>query len=601
MINFSNRKFRMRDYIAIPFQLRSCYVIFRIVDIVVVSILPAICTFLIADFINKATDMFYHDSSKITVIRPISFLLICLMIQHLNEVLVKLVSHNNEIMLRSVYEKVIVKKRSVLEYKYVENTEIWELISRVSGAFQEKMDVGFNIMIQFIGQVIYLFSLMYILVKYVWWAGAFLFVTCIPLILYAKKAGNENYNAYVEGDRIGRRADYLNGILIDKDNAPERILFQYKDRLQKEWNILENRARNFILKANLMHIVKMKIGSVLSCFVSLIIISVFLIQFLHGSITSGVLIAVVSAMISLIPLLSWNLSDSMLKMEECRCFLDDLNLFFSLDEVDYGSSDNCISISEIRFDNVSFRYPFSERYILKDFSFTFHKGQHYAIVGLNGSGKTTLIKLMLGLYDEFEGDILINQKSIRSFSRKEINRIFSVVFQDFAKYLISIQDNIMLGNDRMHDKNISEKWKDDDTFIRLSQILGLDRLFVKLPNEEETLIGKIYEEGLDISGGEWQKIAIMRGLLKESEVYILDEPTASLDPSSEKAMYEIFQTECAEDTTIVITHRLGAAKSADVIVVLENGSVMETGSHNALIAKNGLYAEMYESQKGWYQ
>ena len=115
------------------------------------------------------------------------------------------------------------------------------------------------------------------------------------------------------------------------------------------------------------------------------------------------------------------------------------------------------------------------------------------------------------------------------------------------------------------------------------------------------LIGKIYEEGLDISGGEWQKIAIMRGLLKESEVYILDEPTASLDPSSEKAMYEIFQTECAEDTTIVITHRLGAAKSADVIVVLENGSVMETGSHNALIAKNGLYAEMYESQKGWYQ
>lgn len=603
MIDFSNRKFLMRDYLSIPFQLRRRYVIFRIIDLVAVSMIPAVCTFLTADFINKATDVFYHNASKMTLVLPISFLLICLMIQHLNDVWVKLLSQNNDRVLRSVYETALLQKRSVLSYQHIENTGTWELLSRVSAAFQEKMNEGFATILTFISQIIYMVSLLFILMRYVWWAGLLLFAVCIPLILYAKKAGCENYTAYTEADRIGRRADYLNGILNDKDNAPERTLFQYKERIQKEWTVLENEARNLVLKANLMHIAKMKAGSILASLVSIIIIGVFLVQFLHGLITAGVLIAVIGAMISLVPLLSWNLSDSMLKLEECRYFLNDLTVFFGLEEEAALSRDieDIISFSEIRFEHVSFKYPNTERYIIKDFSFTFRREMHYAIVGLNGSGKTTLIKLMLGLYDTFEGDILINQQSIRKLSRQQINAVFSVVFQDYAKYMISIRDSIMLGSEQLCDHETSDGFQLDKIFNRVLHTLEIDKLFAKLPMGAETLLGKIYQEGVDLSGGEWQKIAIMRGILKNSKVHILDEPTAALDPSAEQAIYELFRKECAKDTTIVITHRLGAAKSADVIVVLADGVIKETGNHDMLIAQNGLYAEMYESQKGWYQ
>lgn len=591
-MEFSHHTFHIWDYISIPFCIRKSYVIVRIVDVVVISVIPAVCTSLIATFINKASEIFTNDAEKTSILLPVILILVFLMAQHLNDAIINLVNQKYNVLAKEVLEKALLKKRASLSYKYIENADTWDLTTRVCGTFTAKVNEGFRTILTFVSQIIYIASLLFIIMRYVWWAGLFLLVICIPLILYAKRAGRENYNAYVEADKIDRKADYLNNVLTGKDDAPERTLFQYKNRLQTQWTEWENEARKLVLKAQLMHIAKMKVGSILACIVTIFIITAFIVQFLNGSISAGALIAIVSAMISLIPIFSWNLSDSMMKIEECKSSLKDMTVFFGLkEETALSKLDELpIEMTEIRFEHLSFKYPNTDRYILKDFCFTFQKGTHYAIVGLNGSGKTTLIKLMLGLYDSFEGDIMIDQKPIRTLSRTQINSVFSVVFQDFAKYNIELNENILLGCSK----------PSDTSYQKILQSLEIDRLLEKLPDGAHTMLGKIYEDGVDISGGEWQKLAIARAILKDSVVKILDEPTAALDPSAEQSIYEMFQKECAHDTTIVITHRLGAAKSADIILVLANGSVQEIGNHDTLIAKNGLYCEMYQMQKRWY-
>lgn len=591
-MEFSHHIFHIWDYILIPFCIQKSYVIIRIIDVATISVIPAVCTSLTADFINKASDIVNNEAEATSALWPIMLLLIFLMIRHLNDAIINFVNKKYNVLAKEVLEKALLKKRAHLSYQYIENADTCDLTNRVCETFTARVDEGLTTILTFMSQIIYIISLLFIVMRYVWWAGLFLLVVCIPLILYAKNAGRENYNAYIEANRINRKADYLNNVLTGKDDALERTLFQYKKRLQTQWTEWENEARKLVLKAQLRHIAKMKVGSILACLVSLIIIVAFVVQFLHGAVSAGALIAIVSAMISLVPIFSWNLSDSMMKLEECKSYLEDITAFFGLqEEIALSKTDEMpIEMTEIQFEHLSFQYPNTDRYVLRDFSFTFRKGTHYAIVGLNGSGKTTLIKLMLGLYDTFEGDILINQKSIRTLSRTQINSLFSVVFQDFAKYNIELNENILLGCNK----------PTDSSYQKIMQSLEIERLVEKLPDGVQTMLGKIYENGVDISGGEWQKLAIARAILKESVVKILDEPTAALDPSAEQAIYEMFQKECAQDTTIVITHRLGAAKNADTILVLENGSVQEIGNHDTLIAQNGLYCEMYQMQKGWY-
>lgn len=191
----------------------------------------------------------------------------------------------------------------------------------------------------------------------------------------------------------------------------------------------------------------------------------------------------------------------------------------------------------------------------------------------------------------YEGEILINGKELREYDYSEIKGFFSFVFQDFAKYAISIKDNIFMGNSFSVDG------------MRLKTTLSqmeISEFIEQLPAGVETNLGKIRSDGIDISGGQWQRIAISRALVSDSPILILDEPTAALDPIAESNVYSLFSRICKEKTTIVITHRLGAAKIADEIFVIDNGCVAESGSHEELMKANGLYAKMYESQRDWY-
>ena len=301
-----------------------------------------------------------------------------------------------------------------------------------------------------------------------------------------------------------------------------------------------------------------------------------------------------SSTLHLIQMMSWELSDTMNKIAQNLEYCKDLTAFCALSETP-GALDlpgAGIPFESLEFRQVSFRYPGTERDILKDFSLRLERGRHYAFVGINGAGKTTLTKLLTGLYDNYEGEILLNDRELRTYSQADLKAFFSVVYQDFARYQISLEDNIALGN-------VLQK---DQTKIReAAEAMGLGQTIAGLPRGMETPLGKIKEQGVDLSGGQWQRLAIARALYNPAAVQILDEPTAALNPVAESGIYEMFGKISAGKSTIFITHRLGAARLADEIIVVDGGKVAEKGNHEELLSQKGIYASMYEAQRSWYQ
>ncbi|UTC75761.1 ABC transporter ATP-binding protein [Treponema sp. OMZ 792] len=247
----------------------------------------------------------------------------------------------------------------------------------------------------------------------------------------------------------------------------------------------------------------------------------------------------------------------------------------------------------ISFENVSFSYPNSEKQVLKNISFRIEPGSHIALVGRNGSGKTSLIKLITGLYKPSSGSIFIGTKNIKSLSRAELHRNFSVVFQDYASYQMSLRENAALG--------CIEFLNDDEHLKKSLALVSDDPVFDDLDKH----LGKLEESGVELSGGQRQKLAIARACAAKSDFIIFDEPTASLDPSAEREMYQNLQKIIDSSNQgrgcIFISHRLASAKMADLIFVLDEGKIIEKGSHDELIQQGGLYSKMYKEQASWYR
>ena len=247
----------------------------------------------------------------------------------------------------------------------------------------------------------------------------------------------------------------------------------------------------------------------------------------------------------------------------------------------------------ISFENVSFHYPNSEKEVLKNISFRIESGAHIALVGKNGSGKTSLIKLIAGLYKPSAGNIFIGSKNINFLSRDALHREFSVVFQDYASYQMTLRENAALGS--------IEFLNDDEHLKKSLALISDDPVFDDLDKH----LGKLEESGTELSGGQKQKLAIARACAAKTNFIIFDEPTASLDPSTEKEMYQNLQkiigTSNRGRGCIFISHRLASAKMADIIFVLDGGRIIEKGSHDELIKNGGLYSKMYKEQASWYK
>lgn len=246
---------------------------------------------------------------------------------------------------------------------------------------------------------------------------------------------------------------------------------------------------------------------------------------------------------------------------------------------------------EFEFKHVWFKYPNSEEYVLKDINLKWRIGEKMALVGRNGSGKSTLIKLLCRLYDATKGEITLNGIDIRKYSYDDYMQLFSVVFQDSKLFSYSLAENVAADTD--FDSELVENC------IRKA---GLSELLDKMPDGINTYLYKDFNEnGVEISGGEAQKLCLARAIYKGSPFIVLDEPTAALDPISEYDIYTKFNSIVGTRTAIYISHRLSSCRFCDDITVLDNGHIIERGSHEKLIAKGGIYTAMWAAQAEYYK
>ncbi|KKC31057.1 ABC transporter ATP-binding protein [Devosia psychrophila] len=278
-------------------------------------------------------------------------------------------------------------------------------------------------------------------------------------------------------------------------------------------------------------------------------------------------------------------------------YLDDLFSFFEIEPTILSPVSPKPFPQPIRrgisFENVGFRYPDTEGWAIRHLSFTLMAGETLALVGENGAGKTTIVKLLTRLYDPGEGRITVDGIDLKDFAVGDIHAHIGVIFQDFIRYSLSARENIGVG-----------RIEDQDDMARIGDAAErslADAVIAKLPEGYDQQLGRLFKKGRDLSGGEWQKVAIARAYMRDADLIILDEPTAALDAKAESEVFSRFKSLASGKTAVIISHRFSTVRMADRILVLENGAILESGSHEELLGLRGRYAELFELQAAGYR
>jgi len=596
----------------------SAYILKMLLD----NLAPTFSILATAGFIDAAVAMGKGNTDISTVFAPIALIVVITAYQRIGGNLMSFVSVSMENRVKRLVKSEMTWLRASLSYKHVENQDDQDLIKRVSTDCDVKIREMFQNLLAIAGFIVQIGGFVYILIAHVWWAVIALGVFCVPLFYLGIRSGKTRYEADREMTKKDRRYEYLSGVLTGRDSIEERYIFGYAGHLNNQYNEHYEFARLFRKKVDKKNYIRMKGGGLLLTAATLAMSVVLLFPAVSGELSIGLFVSLVSSLSGLVNMLSWSLNYQLSELAKNREYLRDLSKYMELDFVP-----DVLSLpahppepfESLEFKNVSFKYPGTETYILKNMSFLIEEGGHYAVVGVNGAGKTTLTKLITGLYGDFEGEILINGKSIKEFSQSRLKSLSVVVYQDFAKYSVTAFDNMALGDVNAFANSADVLYRDDaSAFSGLedkrdprsdigkkvsgaAETLSLLGVIDRLPKKMDTHLGKIHEDGVDVSGGEWQRIALARAVASPARLRILDEPTAALDPISESRVYHEFKRMSGGTTTIFISHRLGSTKLADTILVVNDGRIFESGTHDQLMALDGIYADMYSQQAAWYE
>lgn len=589
----AKKKYRSFDALWLAFEASPVCMILDLLLSITQSIMQtAVMALTTANFIDTATAILQGVRPLQDIYLSLDLLLFTLGVSVTIGALCQLDSSRISLTLQRRVKPTIVRIHAALDYKHIENGESWQLISRVSRDPVKPIMDGINAFVQFLQIIISIASVLFLIVTQVWWAALIILAFSAPMFWLSIRAGKRNYQAEREAEKFNRRTDYLGEVLTGSDNVDERTLFAYSGEVNRIWQEQYEAGRMLQLKVTAKTFLITKGSSILLALISLLVALTLIGPVVNGQMTAGMFMGIVNAVFGMIQKLGFQMSRSLENISRTGEYMKDLTDFVALSEAKDALTepdDEPIEFNSMEFRNVCFRYPNSDRLILNRLSFKLEAGRHYAFVGKNGAGKTTITKLLTGLYTEYEGEILINGKELRLYPVGTIKALFSVVYQDFARYYIPMTDNISLGDVHIKGKE-----------IQAAHLAGLNETITKLKQGINTPLGKIITGGQDISGGQWQRIAIARSLNSRAPVKILDEPTSALDPVSESLLYSKFGKLMEGKTTLFISHRLGSMKLADEILVIQEGKIIEQGTHDTLMAVNGYYAEMFEAQRGWY-
>lgn len=414
-------------------------------------------------------------------------------------------------------------------------------------------------------------------------------LSVFPYLIVRLVRGKEFYELKRYQAAGERRRNYLYHLFGDKQAVKELRIFEIEDYIEQKmyaardnmkqevWNFKKRDMRSLLICE-----IFCKSGYLLSIFSTILLL-------LHQVLDVGMMAAALAAFTSFQTAAKYFLV-SLGRIPECAAFVKDYYDFMDMEEAEKGTEKLCSDFDSIKVKQLSFSYPGRKTPAVSNLSFIIKRNEVVAIVGNNGSGKTTLVKLLTGLYQAQKGQIYYGRQNLRSLDPEEFYKQISFVSQDFIKYELTVRENIGIGDWKQMENT-------DKIYMLLHQV-GLET-FISQASVNQ-LLGNEFG-GRELSVGQWQKLAIARGMMKDSSVIFLDEPTAALDPLMETKVLKMFLKIAREKTAIIVSHRIGICKEVDKIIVMKEGKIAEIGNHEELLAEKGEYYRLYTMQQKWYE
>lgn len=486
-------------------------------------------------------------------------------------------------------ERDIIQKFKKLDYSCYEKSLTYDIISRISQKPNEKIKMVYWKLIEIIKVFITLIGLLLIFRQASNWLIIIFILFLVPMLYENYKAGELWYDLYARQTVDERKIAYYERLLTSKTCLIELIIYQATDYIKSLWEMQSNKMlkdKDLTLTNVKKALLKKSLFATLwyICSTGILIYSV-----ITGHISIGMFIALFNTSLSIVDIIT-NLLETFGDLSKEIKEVSFISAFFSLQDTNIRTTQIKYPVHYIRFEHVSFTYPNSRNEVLHDINFEIDLQHSMAIVGENGSGKTTIIKLLCGLYRPTSGRILLDDQDLTDLNSQEIGKLIKVVFQDYFQYELTIRENVGFGN--LNELHHDSKLNNALDMVDLSEIKsrGLDQQ-----------LGKLEEGGIDLSKGQWQRLAVSRVFLTNTTFAILDEPTASMDPVSECRMYQLFYSLMQSRGSLMISHRLISAKMADHILVLKNGKIEEEGNHDELMERRGEYYQLFCKQAEWYK
>ena len=560
---------------------------------IIQAVIPIVKIYYYSRFID--TVLLGYESGNITPFLPQIFVIGILVGTNLFFVeLEKIITQRMRIQIQRSFNSMLTNEISELPYSEFENQESLDLIHRCQDKAQDKICYSFRALLRLVSMMMSLAGIMYSLSLRAWWIVGVVIFACVPTVIVSERAGKADYkvNQYITG--IKRKYEYLSSVLCDREYAEERNLFQYSDNQQQYYNEQYCEASKRRIGVNARIFIKNKV-SMLCVFVAFgFIIGVLVMPLNMGLITGGYFVSIIDALLNLNYRVVWGLSEGIKLLSSGMEYVNEIQLLQNKNinkNKSFGTIGKRVQeIETIEFINVSYMYPNSENMVLDNISFYLKKGKRYAFVGENGAGKSTIIKLLVGLYSNYTGQILINGIELREYKSDELNPIVSVLFQDYVQHELSIGEMMRLGQ-------LDQECSLDTELLHDFEV---DKIIEGFSQGEKTKLGRSQIGGVQLSNGQWQKLAMVRAVSSQASLLIMDEPTSSLDPSMEEKMFNALQRRSKSDLSILICHRLAMTKMVDEILVFESGKLIEKGTYDELMKQQGIYYKMFIQQRSWY-
>ncbi|TKI58179.1 ABC transporter ATP-binding protein [Brevibacillus antibioticus] len=569
------------------------------ITIVILNILqglfPVGMLYVTQELVNAVSGGVSQDGD--TVLISFLFFISFILVKQLVTLIQNYVEGLFQSLLSNRLREMVLEKANSMGLADFENAEVQDQLKRAQQETSYRPYQIFELVLSIVSGVISLVSTSLFLIFWKWWV-VFILVL-FPLISFYSYLRLSQQEFYIRWSRAEReRRGWYISHLLTHDRAFKEVqiyklgsylITQFRDMIT-QFFYEDKKIATTRLKTSLVF---ESLTIAMIGFMSFIAIkAAFLKEILLGNLVSYI------QGITLTQTTSQSLMHSLIGLSQHNMFVEQLFLFLERDSSDpvklqkvtitTPQQNDPFVLESIEFVNVSFTYPETERSVLQNLSFKINKGESLAIVGENGSGKTTLVKLLTLLYKEYDGQILINGTDLNAFDLEQIRAKIGVVFQDFMQYEMPIRNNVGFGDLSL--------LRHDDKLYHALEKSGMRSLAEGLEQGLDTQLGKWFTEGLQLSGGQWQRIAIARAFFRNADLYILDEPSAALDPVAEKEVFDAFNLLTKERMGIFISHRYSSAQYADRIMVLDQGRIVEFGTHSELIRLQQKYASLYNLQ-----